>query len=291
MAGIAAFHLGLDRRPGTAPEARQIAGDLDRPVRGDSRCSVSGTRPPASAGCGRGRRVPARGCQRAGRPPPRNRRRRASQSALRNGSAPRRRAGAPSPTAAARAGPRRDPRPTDRGEARLADEIGREPVLRRLARAWSERSGQASPSARRRNITRSRHCVRCLGPRQAVDAERGDRFGEHRCGFGRRWNRQGLFGENERAEPPRPPCPQRRRRSVESDVRARLDHGGKFAVDFRERDRRGRQNARRRARPAISATARNSARARASCGSSTAARPLAMRNSPGLPRALAIRSG
>ena len=45
------------------------------------------------------------------------------------------------------------------------------------------------------------------------------------------------------------------------------------------------------ARPAISPMARKARAASASCGSSAAARPLAIRNSPRLPRALAMRSG
>ena len=45
------------------------------------------------------------------------------------------------------------------------------------------------------------------------------------------------------------------------------------------------------ARPAISPMARNGSRASPSCASTAPARPLAIRNSPGLPRATAMRSG
>ena len=143
----------LTRGPGAAPEARQVAGDLDRPLR--RRQQVQDQRHAAAGD----RRVPveaeqflhAHGQDRALR-------RRHSRSAMREpvgtstwvgASASRRRFRGQGRRAA---GPRREVRrrcrrgPCGRGDAARASP----PTV--APRASSERSGHSSPSARRRNI-------------------------------------------------------------------------------------------------------------------------------------------
>ena len=132
---------------GAAPEARQVPGDLDRPVRRRQQVQRQrhAARRRASDG-GRGRTAPA----------PARRRRAALGRVVdgdaragrrrRNGSAPRRPGAAAGPRAAARAGPRRGRRRSMRGEAAPADDAGRQPVVAVAARAASDRSGHSSPS-------------------------------------------------------------------------------------------------------------------------------------------------
>ncbi len=110
---------------------------------------------------GKGRTIPARAARSPARPPPRNRPGRTSRSARRNASAPRPRAGAKARRAAARAAPARDRRRTSRRGASCREDKARASRARRRARR-RQRSGHGSPSARRRNVTRSRHCASAL---------------------------------------------------------------------------------------------------------------------------------
>ena len=94
------------------------------------------------------------------------------------------------------------------------------------ARRASERSGQASPSARRRNSTRSRHCFSALRPRQPADPQRQNAARQRRGArlVGR--NRQRLLGERQRAELAggggRAATPRRGRRRARRPSRSRV---------------------------------------------------------------------
>ena len=95
-------------------------------------------------------------------------------------------------------------------------------------------------------------------------------------------------------------APSRRRRRARSaaearsnvDCLARFDRVAGDRLDFgRASSARRRECAPPRRGRRFRRSPRKASPARASCGSTTAARPLAIRNSPGLPRALAMRSG
>ena len=162
VARIAPAHLGAHRRVGAAPEARQIARDLHRPVPGREQFDHQRNAPARDARMlRRARTAPARGSRSSGPPRPRSRSQRACRSAPRNASALRYRAGGAGARAAARAGRIADSSARSRETAVLPARAAR--ANRRFAAsAASDRSGHSSPSARRRNITRSRHCVSAL---------------------------------------------------------------------------------------------------------------------------------
>ena len=147
---------------------------------GDSNSITSGTRPPAIDGMARQSEQflhPDR--QLSVRSRLRSRSARASRSAPRNASAPRRRAGAATSMAQGRRSPRRI-RPADRSSsAILPVSSGASQSARVAASAASDRSGHSSPSAWRRNMTRSRHCTQRLAPRQAVKPEADDTRAEN----------------------------------------------------------------------------------------------------------------
>ena len=155
------------------------------------------------------------------------------------------------------------------------------------ASASSDRSGHGSPSARRRNMTRSRHCLTVLvHGRRASPSERTPRARASARRFVLR-DRERLLGEHERAEPAAAARPQGRGGAVEGRVRP--PSRSRRRRPSRSRRAKAARRARMRAeaaRPAISPMARNGSPASASCASSAAARPLAIRNSPRLPRAI-----
>ena len=132
-----------------------------------------------------------------------------------------------------------------------------------------------------------------LRPRQRVEPERGDAARERPRGLLGRRRRQRALGERERPEPPHGPGSQGPGGAVEArPPRPRRSAAPTTSSTSAARQRRGRQDtgrggARRRSRRWRG----NGSRASRSCASSTAPRPFAMRYSPGLPRALAMRSG
>ena len=292
MARIAPAHLGAHRRIGAAPEAGQVARDLHRPVR-----RARAARSPAacvrrrSSGAGRGRTVPARGSRSSARLRPRSRSRRACRSAPRNASALRRRGGGAAARAAVAAAPRRDRR-ADVGERGLAGEQRREPVVDRRGERRIGRSGHSSPSAWRRNMTRSRHCVSALRPRQACRCRRA-RCRRRACARFRRSARPGAVCSASAIAPSRRERRARRLSDllVERDLVAALDAVGEARLDLLQRDRRGQQDARLRGAAGQSRRPRGTARAPAARPASTLPpRPLASVNAP-LPRFFAMRSG
>ena len=170
MARIAALHLGFHRRIAAAPEARQVARHLHRPVRG--RQQLDHQRHPAAGDRrdgGRGRTVPARGSRASAPPPPRSRSAPTSRTARRNASAPRRRAGGAGSTAAGRAAASANSSAPSCGERGLAGERRREPVA------------GASPRARRRRdrairrLRRRRRNIDPVAPLRAAPCVHGSR--------------------------------------------------------------------------------------------------------------------
>ena len=154
----------------------------------------------------------------------------------------------------------------------------------RSASASSERSGQGSPSARRRKITRSRHCS-ALGSTAGGRGRARERRARapsalgSSAGTGKR-----LLGERQRAEPPAAARPQRAEaRSKASSSRVSIEAPADRLDLGEASSRRGGRMRAAAARPAISPIARRLRRRARSCGSSAAARPLASRNSPRLP--------
>ena len=113
------------------------------------------------------------------------------------------------------------------------------------ASASSERSGHGSPSARRRNMIRSRHCFRCCAPRQASEPKRQHAARQRQRGRLVRRNRQRLLGEHERAEPAATPRPQGRGGAIEGQFVHGLDRRAGDSFDLAKRKRRGEEDARR----------------------------------------------
>ena len=167
-----------------------------------------------------------------------------SRSARGSGSAPRRRGVAPRP----REEPRRAP-PRDRRRSISSSRVfpmrngASQPGS--AASASSERSGHASPSARRRNMTRSRHCLTALvhGRRLNADGEHPARQSERRRFVLRDGER--LLGEHERAEPSPAARAQGGGSAVECQFVRRLDRRAGDRFDVVKRKRRGEQDARR----------------------------------------------
>ena len=127
------------------------------------------------------------------------------------------------------------------------------------ASAASERSGQSSPSRRaRRNITRSRHCLSGLGPRQALDAERRSRRSASACALASSAGpASGLLGEHRARRAAGGGAPAARPRRDRRRFRRGLDRG----AGDRSRPPRAISGAASRmraaaARPTISPTAR-----------------------------------
>ena len=114
-----------------------------------------------------------------------------------------------------------------------------------LASAASERSGHASPSARRRNITRSRHCLRALlQGRRSTPSARTPRASASAASIVLR-DGERLLGEDERPEPAATPRPQGGGGAVEGDFVRCLDRSGGDHLDIREGQRRSKEDARR----------------------------------------------
>ena len=107
------------------------------------------------------------------------------------------------------------------------------------------RSGQTSPSARRRKLTRSRHWVSARLHGSRPSAEREDAAGERRGASLVRRDGQRLLGQRQRPEPPAPARPQRSGRAVEGDLVGRLDRPAGDRFDLGEAHRGGEQDARR----------------------------------------------
>ena len=150
------------------------------------------------------------------------------------------------------------------------------------ASAASERSGHSSPSARRRNITRSRHCCSGLLQGSRSRPSRDDAFGELAGGLRRR--RRPANGRSASAIAPSRSLRRPRRlarRGVEGDLLAALDLVGEARLDLVERDRRGQQDAAlRRGAGQLGDREKRLARQRRGRIDDCAPRPLASRNAP-----------
>ena len=115
------------------------------------------------------------------------------------------------------------------------------------ASAASERSGQASGSARRRNITRSRHCLSAFRPWQPRRRRDRERRAPARARSPRRRATASVCSASTSA-------PSRRRRRARNAAAARskvtssarLDRGAGDRLDLLARQRRGGEDARRR---------------------------------------------
>ena len=202
-----------------------------------------------------------------------------------------RRAGVRDPRAAARAAPGRVRRRRSRRAASCRRGTARASRVVLPARS-SDRSGQASPSARRRNSDPVAPLRERLGPRQPLDAERQHAARQRRARSPRPRDGQRLLGERQRAEPPAAAGAQRSGGAVEGQSRrpSRSSAPATASMSAR-RQRRGEQDARRGGAADDLADRQIGSPASASCASSAAARPFAIRNSPRLPRAMAMRSG
>ena len=239
------MHLGLHRGVGAAPEARQVARHLHRPMR--RRQQLDHQRHLAAGDArdaGRGRTAPAPGSRASAPPPPRSRSAPTSRTARRNGSAPRRRAGASCPRAAAPGARSKARRRRRCDSAVLPSSSGTSHSSALAASAASDRSGHSSPSARRRNITRSRHC--CSG------LLHGSRSRPSRTMPSASMLR-GLVARRDRATAARPAparraarCarPRRLAEAASNVISSRLSIvSAKRCFDLVERDRRGQQDA------------------------------------------------
>ena len=221
MPGIAAAQVRADRaqEPFQNPGRSRVIW-IGR-CAGESRCSVSGTRPPASAGCSV---RPNNSCTR-------KRNARAAFGLVVDGrrrsrrrDKMRRRLGLKPPRQVVRQ--QRVQRcgeivGADLGKARLADEKRRQPVGRGRQRLVARGRARRSGSARRRNMTRSRHCLRLFvhGSRATPRPSTPSREGERARVVG--GDAQGLLGENERAQPPSTARAQRGGGAVEASARRR----------------------------------------------------------------------
>ena len=206
MTRIAPAHLGAHRRVGAAPEARQVARHLHRPVRRREQLDHQRNAPARDRRMlRRGRTAPAGGSRSSGRPRPRSRSPRWCRSAPRNGSALRRRGGGAAARAAARSGRRADRRATSCDSAVLSASAGDEPV----GVGGERRVGQIGPFVAF-GAAQEHHAVaplrQRLGPRQLVDAGARDALRRAvRAVSVVRLDLAGLFGERDGAEPARAP--------------------------------------------------------------------------------------
>ena len=222
----------------------------------------------------------------------RSRSRRPYRSAQGNGSAPPRRAGARGPTAVGRATPRTNhPRRFRRGGS-CPTTKGRKPVrVFGKAPVGEIRPGLALGAAQEQRRGRAIAAAPCS-----------------RAGAQGRAQESPLQARARSARPAgtasvcsaRTSAPSRRRRRdlSEADARSKacssdgLDRAAGDSLDRHRASAAPRAGcAPNAARPATSPIARNGSPASASCGSSEAARPFAIRKSPRFARAIAIRSG
>ena len=175
-------------------------------------------------------------------------------------------------------------------ELRLADEERRKPARiggKRLVRQVRPRLALGA--------AQEHHPVPPLlerfRPRQAREAKRKDAARQRERGRLVLRDGERLLGKDERAEPAAAARPQRCGGAVEAQFIRGLDRAPailSMSSSVSAAAVRIRAEA---ARPAISPMARYGSPANGSCASSAAARPLAMRNSPRRPRAIAMRSG
>ena len=231
MARIATAHLGLHRGVGAAPEAGQVARHLHRPVR--RRQQFDHQRHLARRRCsdgGRGRTAPAPGSRASAPPPRRSRSAPTSPTARRNASAPRRRAGAADSRAASAASAVVQLVGRNRRERGLADEHRREPIGRASPRA-PRRTGRATRRPRRGAETSPGRAIALsdLRPRQPVEAEPRDAFGELAARSRPGVDRERPLGQHDRAEALAAAAAQARRSRVEDDLVAASRSGRRSA--------------------------------------------------------------
>ena len=217
----------------------------------------------------RGRRTPARAPRAAGRSRPHNRARGRARRRLEKG---RRLRVEP---AAQRVGQKRGERRIEIAASRSPQgSCGREyaarasrPRFRRAPRRRDRASLFASARAEKR---RGRATGAALCPGQASDAEAAAPCAKICAAPSVGLDREVLLGQADRAELPEAPAAQAPLAGVEKRLVARLDAFACEPLDLLLRQRRRGENARRAARPAISATARKVSRA---SGCRAAARP------------------
>ena len=118
------------------------------------------------------------------------------------------------------------------------------PRVARRARHRTDRARiRSSPSALRRNITRSRHCFSGFDHGNLIEAGGDQPIGQHPRGLRRGRQRQRRFRQRDRMQRPLAPRPQRHRAAIERNLVRGFDLIGEARFDLGLRDRRRQQDA------------------------------------------------